>query len=291
MNTVAIIQARMSSSRLPGKVLLDLAGQPMLVHVVERTRRARRVNTTVVATTTETHDDAVARLCAERGYPCYRGSLHDVLDRYYQAAKAFDAQVIVRITADCPVIDPHVVDRTIEAFLGPSAADGQTPAADFAANRLPPPWGRTLPIGLDTEVCSFAALERAWQEADQPFQREHVMPYLYEGLPAKALQPLAEASSRPGSAWQVVRGVSPRGFRLAQLHHWPDYGRLRWTVDTPADLELLRQVYARFAGRADFSWEEMLALFENEPWLAAINAAVQHKTAFDVDPRKTSQTP
>ncbi len=324
LSTIAIIQARMSSSRLPGKVLLDLGGQPMLARVVERARRAKLVNDVVVATTTDLSDDPIEALCAESGYPCSRGSLHDVLDRYYQAARTFGADVIVRITADCPVIDPDVVDRTIEAFQlpvssnqssvisGPITDHARTTfehslitnncslVTDYCANRLPPPWGRTFPIGLDAEVCSFAALELAWKEADQPFHREHVMPYFYEGIPAEALQPLAGGDvpavvrtdvllggrDVPPERLYIRTAISPRGFRVVQLHHHPDYGPHRWTVDTPADLDLLRQIYAHFSGRDDFSWLEVLALFKSDPSLAEINAGVQHKTAFDVDARR-----
>jgi spore coat polysaccharide biosynthesis protein SpsF len=294
---LAIIQARRASSRLSGKVLLDIAGQPMLVRVVERTRRARTITRVVVATTTELSDDPVEALCVERGYPCYRGSQYDVLDRYYQAARNFGAEIIVRITADCPVIDPGVIDKTVGVFLYPpngvsGMAGVQSPLAvrhlpfDFVANRLPQPWSRTVPIGLDVEVCSFIALEQAWKEADQPFHREHVMPYFYEGVPPEALQPSGDISSMGSDAWYVVQAVSQRGFSVAQLHHFPDYGSLRWTVDTPADLELLRQVYARFPDRDDFSWLDVLALFKREPELAQINANVKHKTAFDVDTRR-----
>jgi spore coat polysaccharide biosynthesis protein SpsF len=285
--TIAIIQARMSSSRLPGKVLLDLAGQPMLARVVERSRRAVSVDQVVVATTTDPSDDPIERLCAERGYPFYRGSQHDVLDRYYRAAQHFGADVVVRITADCPVIDPDVIARTIAVLQNElSITDHPSPIPnDFAANRLPPPWDRTLPIGLDVEVVSFAALERAWKEADRPFQREHVMPYFYEGVSPEALKPPRITQHETHDPWFVLRATSPRGVRVAQLHHSPDYGAQRWTVDTPADLALLRQIYARFDGRDDFTWLEVLALFEQEPTLAAINADIQHKTAFDVDQR------
>ncbi|HEX9017549.1 MAG TPA: glycosyltransferase family protein, partial [Anaerolineaceae bacterium] len=172
MRTVAIIQARMSSSRLPGKVLLDIAGQPMLAHVVERTRRASSIDDVIVATTTDPSDDALAAFCSKRGYAVYRGSMFDVLDRFYGAARLARAEVIVRVTADCPVIDPAVVDQVVKAFH-----DQQ---ADFACNRLPPPWHRTWPIGLDTEVCSFSGLERAWKEAVLPYEREHVMPFFYD---------------------------------------------------------------------------------------------------------------
>jgi spore coat polysaccharide biosynthesis protein SpsF len=248
----------MSSTRLPGKVLQDIAGQPMLARVVERTRRAKTLQTVAVATTAEASDEPLAALCAARGYACYRGSLHDVLDRYYQAARSLGADVVVRITADCPVIDPGLVDETVNAFL--------ESGVDFAANRLPPPWQRTYAIGLDTEVCTFAALERAWREADQTFHREHVMPYLYEGL-----QPQAER--QPRELYETRRG-----FKVLLLNRVGDVQSVgRWTVDTPADLALIREVYARFPGRDDFTWQEVQALFDREPELARLNAEVRHK--------------
>lgn len=265
---LAIVQARMGASRLPGKPLLDLNGQPMLQRVVARTRRARRLDGLIVATTTEPEDAAIADYCRAAGLPVYRGSLHDVLDRFYQAACLQSADLIVRVTADCPVIDPHLIDAAI-ALVAESWPHN---TLDFAATRLPPPWRRTYPIGLDVEVCTFAALERAWKEADQPYQREHVLPFLYEGV-------VLDQSP-------VARGVSLRGFRIAQLNHDRDYGALRWTVDTPEDLELMRVVYARFAGRDDFSWQEVLALFEREPELARLNAHVAHKSFKDEDPRQ-----
>lgn len=273
LKTIAIIQARMSSSRLPGKVLLDIAGQPMLAHVVERARRAQRVDQVVVATTTDPSDDPIQAFCEGRGYACWRGSLHDVLERYYQAARHFEAGIVVRITADCPLIDPQVVDDTIAALFGGE----EMPAWDFAANRLPPPWTRSYPIGLDTEVCTFAALEQAWKNAHEPHQREHVLPYLYQH--STVFDSLESPAPPPAES------LAPGQFRVLLVNHRPDYGALRWTVDTPADLELLRQVFARLGGRADFTWLDVLALFEQEPELAQINASITHKTAFDVDER------
>ena len=266
MKIIAIIQARMSSSRLPGKVLLDLGGKPMLQWLVERARRARSLNGVAVATTVDPSDDAVADFCREQGIPCLRGSLQDVLDRYYQAARALQADVIVRLTGDCPLIDPAVIDETVQAFL-------ERPGTDFAANRLPPPWQRSFPIGLDVEVCSFAALERAWKEGSKAFHREHVMPYLYEGLEYGPERSLREHYR------------TPLGFQVTLINHQPDYGARRWTVDTPADLDLLRQILARLPGQ-DFSWYDVLALLEREPQLEQINAAVQHKTVYDVDERR-----
>ena len=265
--TIAIIQARMSSTRLPGKVLLDIAGEPMLVRVIERAKRAKLIDEVVLATTTDPSDDPVAEFCAERGYNFTRGSLNDVLDRYYQAAKEYDADVIVRLTADCPVLAPDVVDQTISNQY--SVISGlYEEKFDFVANRLPPPMGRTFPIGLDTEVCTFAALENAWQNATEKHQREHVMPYLYEDTI------LTTDHS------QLATGTSPRGFKIALYNHVPDYGALRWTVDTPEDLEFIRQVFARFEND-DFDWKDILALLEKEPALAKINADVHHKTLME----------
>lgn len=282
---IAIVQARMAASRLPNKVLLDIGGQPMLARVVERARRAASLQGLVVATTTDSSDDPLQAFCRERGYLVTRGSPQDVLDRYYQTARQFGAGVIVRITADCPVIDPGLIDLTVAAFKGLavegcqlSPVSGQQskasnpspkdfPAAlnrphstpfDFAANRLPPPWGRTYPIGLDVEVCTFDGLETAWREAVQPHQREHVMPYFYE---------------------------NPQRFNILLVNHTGDYGALRWTVDTPQDLELLRQIYARFDNRDDFSWQDVLARVQSEPELSGINAGVQAKHYQAVDER------
>ncbi len=270
---VAIIQARMASSRLPGKVLLDIAGQPMLQRVVTRTSRASGLRDVVVATTTDPSDDAVAAFCEAHGIAHSRGSQFDVLDRYYQAAGQSNADIVVRVTADCPAIDPALIDDAIETLAGHSGGTGCVTEFDFVANRLPPPFHRSFPIGLDVEVCTFSALERAWHEGKEPLHREHVMPYLYEGVQLSVVDAHLET------------GMSPRGFRVGLLNHVPNVGALRWTVDTPEDLEFLRQVYVRFGGRDDFTWEQLLGLVQREPQLSAINSAVRHKTLSDVDDR------
>jgi spore coat polysaccharide biosynthesis protein SpsF len=255
----------MGSSRLPGKVLLDLGGQPMLRRVVERARLAKTIHQVIVATTTDPLDDLLVEYCERQAYPVYRGSLHDVLDRYYRAARWSEAETIVRITADCPLIDPQVIDRTVQAFggarlphvqcLNPGLPGGYA----FCANRLPPPWGRTYPIGLDTEVCNFQDLQTIWGDAQLPHQREHVMPYFYD---------------------------HQERFKILLVHHEKDLGNLRLTVDTAEDLELLRQVYARFSDRDNFSWLEVASLLEREPELLALNAQVQHKHYLEVDHRR-----
>jgi spore coat polysaccharide biosynthesis protein SpsF len=292
INRLAIIQARMSSSRLPGKVLMDISGKPMLQRVIERTMQAKYINQVVLATSSDTSDDILLKFCQKHGFPCFRGSLPDVLDRFYQTALHYHADVIVRLTADCPLLDPELIDLTISAYLGNinlqnylqqsrttnNSAQNAEPF-DFVANRLPPPWKRTLPIGLDVEVCSFTALRRAWKEAGEAYQREHVLPYLYEGLALPPIELSAETE------WYIEQGASPRGFRVALLNHSPDYGRLRWTVDTSADLEFVRQVYAHLDDQVGFGWKKVLALLEREPELASINAHVDHKTAYEAELR------
>ena len=245
---VAIIQARMSSSRLPGKVLQEISGTPMLLHVVNRARRASAVDDLMVATTTDDSDEPIETLCDHYGIPIYRGSQYDVLDRYYRAALQANADVIVRITADCPLIDPEEIDRTVDAFFNSGV--------DFAANRLP--WGRNVPIGFDTEVCTFAVLERAWKEAKEPFEREHVMPYLYD---------------------------TPDRFKVLLVNRDPDYGHYRWTVDTPEDLAFIRKIFQAFGGRDDMTYQEILNLIHTHPEYQSINAGVNHKTFKDVDER------
>jgi spore coat polysaccharide biosynthesis protein SpsF len=262
---VAIIQGRMSSSRLPGKILADIAGQPMLSRVYVRTARAKTLNEVVFATTTDPSDDPVAEYCDFAGIPFTRGSLYDVLDRYYQAAKSAKADIVVRITADCPVIDPELIDNVVNTLI-----EGEY---DFACNRLPPPWSRTYPIGLDVEACTFKVLQKAWKEAKEPQHREHAMPYFYEGVKLTNFNR------------QLQTGTSPRGYNVALLHHTTDFGDYRWTVDTPEDLQFMREVYSRFDGRDDFTWKEVLDLVHDEPQLMEINAGVQHKTLKDLDER------
>jgi glutamate-1-semialdehyde aminotransferase/spore coat polysaccharide biosynthesis protein SpsF (cytidylyltransferase family) len=230
---VALIQARMGSSRFPGKVLEDLSGRPMLWHVVDRVRRARRVERVVVATTDRAVDDPIARFCAQENIACFRGDEQDVLDRFYQAARADHADVVVRITADCPLIDPEVIDKVVERF--------QRGDCDYVSNAI----RYTYPDGLDTEVFSFAALERAWREAGKPSEREHVTPYLRTGK------------------FRVANVESEIPVSPAQY---------RWTVDHPADLEFVRKVYAAFSRNGEFGFREIFDLLKERPDLATIQA-------------------
>ncbi|HEY2900970.1 MAG TPA: aminotransferase class III-fold pyridoxal phosphate-dependent enzyme [Polyangia bacterium] len=234
---VAIIQARLGSSRLPGKVLLPIGSSTMLERVVQRVRRARQVDEVVVATTTASKDDQLASFCRAHGIAVFRGSEDDVLDRYHRAALAAEAQVIVRVTSDCPLIDPEVIDRVITLY-------GQG-GVDYVANNF----RYTYPQGLDTEVFSLAVLTRAWREAQQPAEREHVTPYLR----------------------------SRTRFRLGEVVNDEDLSQrnLRWTVDEPADLAFMQAVYARLDGEGGrFGMADVLALLQREPGLASLNAGI-----------------
>jgi spore coat polysaccharide biosynthesis protein SpsF len=241
VKVVGIIQARMGSTRLPGKVLLDLAGEPMLARVVNRVRRAQTLDEVVVATTMQPADDAIVRLCAERGWPCFRGSEEDVLDRYYRAAVAHQTDIVVRITSDCPLIEPEIVDRVVREFL-----DLQ-PSVDYACNVLPQ---RTFPRGLDTEAMRFDVLEQVWREDLNPAWREHVTPYIHR---------------------------NPDLFRIHGVVNEVDYSDMRWTVDTPEDLAFVRRIYDHF-GHNRFSWREVLAVLAEHPEWLEINRHVQQKT-------------
>lgn len=248
---VAIIQARMSSTRLPGKVLKRSYRRTMLERMVERVRRSALLDEVLVATTVERSDDVIETACRRMGTVCFRGSLHDVLDRYYQAALSAQADVIVRLTGDCPLIDPLLIDDVLRTL--------DQERADFACNRLPPPFTRTYPIGLDVEACTFSALEIAWRDAGEKHEREHVMPYLY---------------STPGR------------FKVVQLNYNEDLGHLRWTLDTPQDLLLLRRIYRHFNGANDFTWLDVLRLYREKPRMFDVNASVQHKTYLDYEGQK-----
>ena len=249
--TVAIIQARMGSSRLPGKVLQNLGGQSMLARVLNRAGRAVGLDELVVATTLEKGDDALQAFCEQKGITCFRGDPYDVLDRYYQCARLVEAETVVRITADCPFIAAEEIERVLRVF--------QTGEYDFVANRLPPPFKRTSPIGMDIEVVSFANLERAWQEAKEPYEREHVMPYFYD---------------------------SAGRFRVKLVQRRPSLGHLRFTVDTLEDLALAREIFAAFDNRDEFTLAELLAANALHPeWQASVST-VKHKSFKDVDTRR-----
>jgi spore coat polysaccharide biosynthesis protein SpsF len=209
MRVVAIIQGRMTSQRLPGKTLADIAGTPQLGHVVARAREAGVFKTVIVATSVDPTDDSIEAYCGAQNIPCFRGDLDDVLDRYAQAAAAHEADVITRLTADCPMLDPDVIRKIVEAF--------DPEQHDYVSNTLP----RTYPKGLDTEVFSREALVKTATQARSTSEREHVTPYMHNA----------------------------KIFRIGQITQTPDRSALRWTVDTPEDLAFVRAVYAELGSR------------------------------------------
>jgi spore coat polysaccharide biosynthesis protein SpsF len=232
----------MGSTRLPGKVLKEIEGETMLARVVRRLSCCKLINGLLIATTDRPADDAIVEECRRCSVQVFRGDENDVLDRYFRAAQSTKAEVVVRITSDCPLIDPGVTDKTVEVFLG------QTP--DYASNCVV----RTYPRGLDTEVMTTQALERAWRAADQPYQRTHVTPYI---------------SEHPGE------------FKILSVTGDADFSHHRWTVDTPEDLEFVRAISARLKGRDDFLWPHVLALLDREPTLMEMNRSVAQKAVHE----------
>jgi glutamate-1-semialdehyde aminotransferase/spore coat polysaccharide biosynthesis protein SpsF (cytidylyltransferase family)/predicted dehydrogenase len=238
---VAIIQSRMGSSRLPGKSMAEIEGRPMLWHVIQRVKRASLVDRVVVATSVAPADDVIEKMCRENGVPCYRGSENDVLDRFYHAARAEKAAQVVRVTADCPLIDPEVIDRVVRRF--------QRGDLDYASNAMV----RTYPDGLDTEICSFFALERAWHEATKPSEREHVTPYLRS---------------------EKFRTANVENDSTAFYQHY------RWTVDEAADLEFIRAVYKAFREKENFRMKDVLELIEKNPGLGKMNSDIVSNVGY-----------
>lgn len=239
MRVVAIIQARMGSTRLPGKVMKDLGGATVLARVVNRTRRATRLDEVIVATSTAPRDQVIVDECGRLDVACFRGDENDVLDRYYQCARQFSADAVVRITSDCPLIDPELIDTTVERFLKEKP--------DYATNALPV----SFPRGLDVEVLSAEALGRAWREAQQPYERVHVTPYFYE---------------------------EKGRFRVVSISADGNYSHHRWTLDTHEDLQLIRSIYEQFGNRDDMGWRRVLDILEREPRLVTLNAHVRQKS-------------
>ena len=230
----AIIQARNRSTRLPGKVMRDVMGEPVIMHVVRRVRSAALVDDVLVATTDHPSDDAMALWLEGRGVRVFRGDMNDVLGRYYAAARAVDVRHVVRITADCPLIDGKVIDEVVRSY--------QDSGADYACNILK----RTFPDGQDAEVFSFAVLERAWREAVEPREREHVTVYMRQ---------------------------HPELFRLHNIEHVPDWGRKRWTLDYEEDFVMIEAVFRHFtARRISFGMEEIAQYLSTRPDLEALNS-------------------
>lgn len=237
MTTVAIVQARMTSTRLPGKVLADLQGRPMLAYMLARVRRAARLDAVWVATTVNATDDPVAALCDSLGVPVFRGDEGDVLGRYVAAAAVAEADAVVRLTADCPLADPAVIDEAVRLF-----ADG---GCDYLSNAMK----RTFPDGLDVEVFSRRTLAVSDREAQLPFHREHVTPYMRAG---------------------VYKDIPTGDFKVGHILAPADFSHLRWTVDTAQDLAHVRALAAELPD--DHGWMQAIALLTRRPQLLGRDA-------------------
>ncbi len=237
----ATIEARMTSTRLPGKVLTPCLGKPMLELMVERVRRVPSLDGIIIATTTNRTDDPVAALADRLGVGCWRGSEEDVLTRVLEAAQAFDVDVIVELTGDCPLMDPEIVERVIQEY--------RRAGVDYVSNVLT----RGYPIGMDTEVFATAVLADVARRSDDPVDHEHVSVYIYQ---------------------------HPEIYTLGNVAAPPqcERPRLRLTLDTPEDLQVIRSVFeALYPANPEFSLADVLEFLDRKPEIAAINAHVQHR--------------
>lgn len=230
---LAILQARFSSTRFPGKVLKPILGKPMLARQIERIIQSKEIEGLVVATSTDPSDDRIEELCRHLNVPCVRGSPDDVLDRFYQTAIVWRPQHIVRLTGDCPVIDPDIIDEVVKFYTSGNY--------DYVSNAIKP----TFPDGLDVEIFRFSALEVAWKEAKLISEREHVTPFIYN---------------------------HPERFTIGIYENHTDLSFYRWTVDTPEDFELITKIYEELYPRKPaFRTSDITELFERQPELLQIN--------------------
>lgn len=247
---LAVLQARVTSSRLPGKVLKPVLGKPMLLRQIERVQRAGNITKLVVATSCDGTDDSIEALCLEGGIDCFRGSLEDVLGRFYEAAKSHSPDHVVRLTGDCPLADPQVIDHVIDRHL-----EG---GFDYTSNTI----DRTYPDGLDVEVMQFSVLEEVFREASLPSEREHVTPFIYK---------------------------HPERFRIGQATQGQDHSALRWTVDEPEDLVLIERIYeALYHLDPGFGQDRILSFLEENPGLLDLNSRFElnegYRKSLESDP-------
>ena len=239
MRIAAIVQARMGSTRLPGKIMKTIKNKPMLNYVFDRLELSKKLDDIILATTISPDDDALEEFARQRGIHCFRGSEDDVLDRYYEAAKKYEIDIIVRITSDCPLIDPEIVDEVLIAHL--------KNGGDYTSNIIQ----RTYPRGLDTEAFNFDVLEYAYKNATEKYEREHVTYYIY---------------------------THPEKFQLHNVEAKGKLNRpdIRITVDTAEDYILIEKIFTYF-DRIDFKTEEVIDLLDGSQELMSINKDVKHK--------------
>ncbi len=233
MKVVAVLQARMSSSRLPEKVLMPILGKPMLLHQIERVIKAKSIDKLVVATSRDSSDDPIQAMCIKENMGFFRGELDDVLDRFYQAALSYSPDYVVRLTGDCPLSDPQLIDEVINFCV-----EGDF---DYASNVLPP----TYPDGFDVEVVRFEALEQAWLNAKLPSEREHVLKYIYQ---------------------------RPEQFRLGNYSQVEDRSKIRVTVDHVEDFNLVEKIFEKLYPRNnEFNYADVMSFLDSNPGILQIN--------------------
>jgi spore coat polysaccharide biosynthesis protein SpsF len=238
MKIATIIQARINSTRLPGKVMLPLSGKPLLVRMVERVKNAALSGTVLVATTTEPADNEIEKLCYAENIPCFRGHPSDLLDRHYQAALYYQADIVLKIPSDCPLIDSKIIDDVINFYKD------HINKYDYVSNLHP----ASYPDGNDVELMTFPAIGKAWKNASRSFEREHTTPYIWE---------------------------NPHLFKIGSVlwETGKDYSKThRWTIDYPEDYEFIKAVYDElYTGKSNFGLYDILQLMENKPGLLKIN--------------------
>jgi len=239
-NTVIVVQARMSSSRLPGKVLLPILGKSLLYRMIERLQMIAHKAQVVIATSEESADDIIAQEADTINVPCYRGSLNNLLDRHYQAAKKYNAAIVLKIPSDCPLIDPRIIDQVLDFYF---AHPGDY---DYVSNLHP----ATFPDGNDVEIMTMACIEKAWTEAKRPLELEHTTPYIWEN----------QENFRIGNViWEAGKDYS--------MSH-------RFTIDYEADYLFIKRVFEElYPGKPDFACEDIINLLEQQPEIYNINAS------------------
>ena len=242
MKTALIVQARMASTRLPGKIMKEVLGKTLLEYQLERLLRVKQADQVIIATTDHGEEQPIVDLCQRMGVPYFRGSEEDVLARYYGAATQYHADVVVRITSDCPLIDPAVVDEVIGFYLA------HKEDYDYVSNTFPE---LTYPRGMDTEIMSYKVLKEAYEQAKDQAEREHVTIFIKR---------------------------RPERYRIKNLPYDEDYSHYRWTVDTPEDFALIKKmITALYPVNPHFTLEDCLALIEEKPEWAKINAHIKQK--------------
>lgn len=239
MNIIAIVQARMGSTRLPGKIMMNILDKPILWHVINRTKKSKFIENIIVATTQNPEDDVICEFCRESGINYFRGSETDVLDRYYRCAKEFNGDIIVRLTSDDPLNDSSVIDRMIESFLD------SFPDIDYVGNDLK----FSYPVGVNAQIFSRSALEKVWKEANDSEDREHVMLYLLN---------------------------SPEKFKIKGIENEFDYSHYRWTLDFTEDFEFIKKIYMHF-GDLYFTMNDIIDYLDKNPQIVKINSMHEYK--------------